>query len=342
MAAPTALVFHPSYADHDNGPGHPERRERVLRARETLKDLDLLRAAPEPAPEEALRRVHTERYLGFLADLDAGGGVIDGDTPFRPGTLAIARRSAGGALLAGDLVLSGKARNSFALLRPPGHHAGRDFGGGFCTLNNAAILAEHLRAKGRKRIFILDWDVHHGNGTQEIYERDPGLLYASTHQWPLYPGTGRMEETGEGEAQGTKLNCPLSPGSTGGDFLHVLREVFLPVAREFRPDFVLVSAGYDAYFLDPLASLRFCVETYGRATALLREFAEETCGGRLAVLLEGGYHLDGIAAAVRATVTGLMGEPEIREPHPPPEQAVAAERSVENLRRQLKPVWGSL
>ncbi|MEM3085528.1 MAG: histone deacetylase [Halobacteria archaeon] len=339
---PTALVTHPAYLDHDTGPGHPERRERLVAARRSLEGLDLLRAEPEPAPAEALRRVHTGRYLDSLEDLDATGGIIDGDTPFPSGTLAIARRSAGGALLAGDLVLSGRAANAFALLRPPGHHAGRDFGGGFCTFNNAALLAEHLRAKGRKRVFILDWDVHHGNGTQEVYERDPGVLYASTHQFPYYPGTGAMEEAGEGEARGTKLNLPLPAGSTGADLLHALREAFLPVAREFRPDFVIVSAGYDAYFLDPLAGLRFCVETYGRATELVRRFAEEACGGRLVVLLEGGYHLEGLAASVRATVTGLQGTPRVAEPHPPPEQGVTAKERVDGLKRMLKPVWGCL
>ncbi len=339
---PTAIVFHPSTLDHNPGPGHPERRERLLAARRALEGLDLLRAEPGPAPAEALRRVHAGSYLEFLEDLDRTGGIIDGDTPFPSGTLAIARRSAGGAILAGDLVLSRKAQNAFALLRPPGHHAGRGFGGGFCTLNNAAVLAEHLRARGKRRIFILDWDVHHGNGTQEIYERDPEVLYASTHQYPFYPGTGAMEEAGEGEARGTKLNLPLAAGSTGADLLHALREVFLPVAREFKPDFVLVSAGYDAYFLDPLAGLRFCVETYGRATQLVRDFAEEACGGRLVLLLEGGYHLEGLAASVRATVTGLMGRPEVAEPHPPPEQAVTAGKRVEELKRLVKSVWGAL
>lgn len=339
---PTALVFHPSYLDHDTGPGHPERRERLRAALGALEGLDLLRAEPREAPGEALRRVHRDRYLDFLGDLDRTGGIIDGDTPFPRGTLAIARRSAGGALLAGDLVLSGKATNAFALLRPPGHHAGREFGGGFCTFNNAAVLAEHLRARGHRRIFVLDWDVHHGNGTQEIYDRDSDLLYASTHQYPFYPGTGAMEEMGQGEAEGTKLNLPLAAGSTGADLLHALEEVFLPVAREFKPDFVIVSAGYDAYFRDPLASLRFCVGTYGRVAALLRGFAGEVCDGRLVALLEGGYHLEGLARSVRATVTGLQGAPEVVEPHPPPEQTVTAGKRVEELKRLVKRVWGDL
>ncbi|MBI4361889.1 MAG: histone deacetylase [Euryarchaeota archaeon] len=336
----TVLVFHPRYLDHDPGRSHPERRERLLATLKVLQPLGLPTLEPGPAQRRQVLHCHTERYVGYLEDLNKTGGIIDSDTHFNPGTLDIALLSAGGAIALGDAVMGGRAENGFALLRPPGHHSGRDFGGGFCTLNNAAVLMEHLRGKyGLKRFLVIDWDVHHGNGTQDIYYEDPSVLYTSTHQWPLYPGTGRMEETGYGPGLGHTLNFPLPPDSTGGDMLHVLQNGFLPVAGEFDPQAVIVSAGYDAYFLDPLASLRFCVETYSEATRMLRDFARLHCHGRLMMLLEGGYHLDGLSRGIEATIEALRGHNRAVEPHKPPEQHVGVQGQMKEFKRQVGPHW---
>jgi acetoin utilization deacetylase AcuC-like enzyme len=201
-------------------------------------------------------------------------------------------------------------------------------------------MIEYLRRKQKiKRAAILDWDVHHGNGTQEIYYKDSSVLYFSVHQFPLYPGTGRMEETGSGEGEGYTVNFPLPPGSSGADFLFFLKEILSPLTRDFNPDIIAVSAGYDAYFMDPLASLNFTIKTYWDATNFVKRIAEEVCGGKLAILWEGGYHLDAISYGSLATISALAGKEEVVEIHNPPVQRIGAERRIQELKKILSPFW---
>jgi len=294
---------------------------------------------PKPASIEDLKLVHTDQYIEKVKLTSSHGGMLTLDTPVRPGTFEIARLSAGGAILAGETVIEGKAKNSFALIRPPGHHAGRDYGGGFCYFNNVAVMIEHLRNKfGMKRFMIVDWDVHHGNGTQDIFYRDPTVLYFSTHQMPLYPGTGYMNEIGEGEGRGYNVNLPLPAGTTGEAYEQILSELVNPLVEEFKPEIIAVSAGQDAYFADPIANLQFTVHTYTKTTRRLMDLAQTICKGRLTMALEGGYNLEAlpeIITGIIATLAELPGS-EASEPYPPPGQKRS--REVEERIRQLKTI----
>ena len=344
----TAIIYHPKYVEHNLGEGHPERPERLRKTMELLRKNvlgDVLLIEPKAASEKDLLRVHTQRYVEYVRDASREGGMIDMDTPVPRGTYEIALLSAGGAILAGEIVMKNEAPNTFAVLRPPGHHSGRDFGGGFCYFNNIAIMIEYLKEKHSiRRAMILDWDVHHGNGTQDIYYEDNSVLYFSTHQSPLYPGTGRMSELGSGAGLGYNINFPLSPGSTGADFLYILKEMFVPLAEEFRPDFIAVSAGYDAYFIDPLASLGFTIQTYADATKIVKKTAEKVCNGRLAVLWEGGYHLDAISYGSLATAAVLAGKDgeAVKEINAPPTQSVSVQPRVAEFRKVLGKYWTSM
>lgn len=330
------VVYHPRYMDHDPGRSHPERRERIKKAVELLSSLGVKTIEPDQATEEDILRVHTREYVDWMKSLSRSGGAIDGDTPVPKGTYEIALLSAGGAIEAGKCILDGGF--SFALIRPPGHHATREIGGGFCYFNNVAVMIEWMRGKGLRKFAVVDWDVHHGNGTQDIYYEDPSVLYLSAHQSPLYPGTGSMEEIGVGDGEGYTVNFPMPPESTGADFLLVLREVFIPLIRQFSPDIIAISCGFDAHFLDPLANLRYTIGTYFNATKELRRVAEEGCR-RIAVLLEGGYNPDVVAYGTMAVISALSdgrGVPEVG--NPPPQEVKSGER-VERLKKILRNYW---
>ena len=308
----TGLVYHPDYIKHDTGLSHPERPERVSRTIQHLGEAGLLDNPkialfePSPATVEDLKLVHATQYIEKVKQISSRGGMLTPDTPLCPETYEIARLSAGGALLAGELTVAGEARNSFALIRPPGHHAGRDYGGGFCCFNNIAIMIEHLRNSFRMRRFmIIDLDVHHGNGTQDIFYSDPTVLYFSTHQMPLYPGTGYMEEIGEGEGKGYNVNLPLPAGTTGEDYNTILTELVIPLAEAFRPEMIGVSSGFDAYFADPIANLEFTVHTYISVTGELMNLADRVCKGRLALVLEGGYDLEALPNIIGGVISTL-------------------------------------
>ena len=344
------VVFSERYLEYDLGFGHPERPQRLRSALRVLEPYfdrpEVVLLEPFMASEEDLLRVHASSYVKMIRGMSVHGtAYLTADTPVPKGVYEIARLSAGGAIKAGDAVAKGEVDRAFALIRPPGHHAGRDYGGGFCYFNNIAIMIEYLRSvHGFKRFAILDWDVHHGNGTQDIYYEDPTVLYFSTHQYPLYPGTGMLDEIGRGEGEGYNVDVPLPPGSTGADFLYVVNQLFAPIVREFRPDAICVSAGYDAYFRDPLASLRFAIRTYAEAGRLVASLADELCGGRVVVVLEGGYDLDGVSKGVLATVLALAGLDGVEEPYRPPEQKlsdVVVER-VSRLKKILSKYWGGL
>ncbi|WP_442754828.1 histone deacetylase family protein [Methylocystis sp. JAN1] len=306
----TLLFTHASGLDHEMGPGHPERPDRlraIERGLEAERFQSLARVTAPRAPLEALLRVHPQAYLSALeqAQPREGYAALDSDTVMCPKTLEAIWRAAGGAVAAVDEVMTGAADTAFVAARPPGHHAGARNPMGFCFVNNVAVAARHAQAvHGAERVAIVDFDVHHGNGTQEVFWSDGGVMFCSTHQAPFYPGTGGYNETGEHD---TIVNAPLLAGSTGDAFLEALIDRILPRLRDFGPDLILVSAGFDAHERDPLGGLRLTERDFAEATKRLMDVADRKCRGRIVSLLEGGYDLEGLSRSVSAHVQALMG-----------------------------------
>jgi acetoin utilization deacetylase AcuC-like enzyme len=304
----TLLLHHPSFANHQTSAGHPERPDRYRAVEAVLgqKEFDdLVRERAEVADLDTTRYVHTDRYVDALeaARPNSGYVYLDGDTMMEPSTWEVVLRGVGGTLQAIDKVLDGEVQNAFVACRPPGHHAESERAMGFCLFNNIGIGARHAQKKhGLKRVAIVDFDVHHGNGTQEIFYSDPSVLYASTHQMPLYPGTGAARETGVGNI----FNAPLSPGDGGDKLRAAFNEKILPALDTFKPELIIVSAGFDAHERDPLASLRMQAEDFAWVTQELLKSAQKNCEGRLVSVLEGGYDLQGLSDSVSAHVQELM------------------------------------
>jgi len=263
---------------------------------------------PEPlAPEDTLT-VHSEAHLeNVRRSCESAPRAIDGDTSVSAGSWDAALRAAGGIVQACERVREREWSRAFCAVRPPGHHAERERAMGFCLFNNVALAAARLRSAGIERVAIVDWDVHHGNGTQHLFETDPSVFYASLHQWPLYPGTGALEERGRGDGEGATLNCPLPAGAGDADWLRAFETRVLPALDDFRPGFVLVSAGFDAHRLDPLAGTSLTIEAYREMTRALLRVADEHAGGRFVSVLEGGYHLEALADCVETHVGELAG-----------------------------------
>ncbi len=310
----TGFVYHPACVGHDTGRAHPETPQRLRAARARLDASGLARELdellPRPATRAELERVHDAAHLDAVeARCARGPCALDGDTRVGQASWEAARLAAGGVLEAVERVESGVWRNAFVAVRPPGHHAERARAMGFCLVNNVAVAAAALRARGRERVAIVDWDVHHGNGTQHLFERDPSVFYASLHQWPLYPGTGAAHERGLGAGLGATLNCPMEAGSGDADWIGTLETDVLPALEAFDPDFLLVSAGFDAHARDPLAGVRLSEEGFRTMTRRMVELAAERCGGRLVSVLEGGYDLEALAACVHVHVEELRGAP---------------------------------
>ncbi len=306
----TMLLHHPAALGHATPAGHPERADRIRAVQQALAAEPfaalLRRPAPEASPEQ-LALAHPADWVEALIGASPAEGLvrIDQDTVMSPGTLEAARRGAGGAVAAVDAVMTGEAANAFVLMRPPGHHAERTRAMGFCFFNNAAVAARHAQARhGAERVAIVDFDVHHGNGTQDIFWDDASVLYASTHEWPLYPGTGAASERGDHD---TIVNAPLPSGADGAAFRAAMEARILPRVDAFRPDLVVISAGFDAHRLDPLASLRLDETDFAWATERLMALADRHAGGRVVSVLEGGYDLRALAASAAAHVTALMG-----------------------------------
>jgi acetoin utilization deacetylase AcuC-like enzyme len=305
-----AVVYDDTFLLHDY-PGHPETAARLRAITDRLATDPALRGLPaSPAPDadvDALRAVHTDRHiLGIEQAARGGGGWLDGDTYCTPRSYEVALRAAGAAMRVTEMVMGGESRSAFALVRPPGHHATPSQAMGFCLFNNAAVAARSAqRLHGAAKVAIVDIDVHHGNGTQDVFYDDASVLYCSLHQWPLYPGTGRAAETGTARAEGTTVNVPLPPGTDGERWMSAFETRVAPALVAHRPDLIVVSAGYDGHVADPLAELRLSTETYAEVASRLAAVAGEVCGGLTVWVLEGGYDLDALAASVGATLQSL-------------------------------------
>jgi acetoin utilization deacetylase AcuC-like enzyme len=305
----TAIVRDDAFAGHDTGmhPENPGRYRAILAALGDAGMLDEGRDLPhEPAGDEAILRVHTADHLELLRVItERGGGWVDADTMVASDSLDAARRAAGAAIAAVDAVLDGRRRHAFALGRPPGHHATPNQAMGFCLLNSIAIAAAHARHRGVARVAIVDWDVHHGNGTQDIFYKDGDVRYASIHQSPLYPGTGFPNETGSGAGAGATRNCPLPPGTGDAEWLEAFDSRIAPFIEEGRPDLILLSAGYDAHRDDPIGGCHVTDDGFAALVARTRDLAGRLCDGRLAIVLEGGYDPDALGRCVIRTVCAL-------------------------------------
>jgi acetoin utilization deacetylase AcuC-like enzyme len=306
---PTLFVTHPACLDHLTPLGHPERPDRLRAIEQALAGeafAGLTRAQAPSAPVDTIALCHPMEHIERIRAATPQQGMvrIDADTSLSPGSFEAALRGAGGALHAVDEVIAGRADNAFVAVRPPGHHAETTRAMGFCVFNNAAIAARHAQDHhGLERIAIVDFDVHHGNGSQEIFWADPTVMYCSTHEMPLYPGTGAPDERGEHD---TVVNAPLRAGDGGKEFRAAMEGVILPRLQAFGPDLIVISAGFDAHMRDPLANLNFKEADFGWATRRIMEVADATAQGRIVSVLEGGYDLEGLAQSAAAHVAALM------------------------------------
>jgi acetoin utilization deacetylase AcuC-like enzyme len=313
-----AVVASPRFADHLTPPGHPDRVERhvvmqVVAAE--FRERGGVVLEPRAASDDELARVHDADYIGLIRETAGRATALDPDTFTSPDTCDVACLAAGAVLTAVDHVLDGAAGSrALALVRPPGHHAERDRAMGFCLFNNVAVAAAHARARGLERVAIVDYDVHHGNGTQWSFYGDPSVLFVSSHQYPYYPGTGGADEIGTGAGTGFTVNLPLAAGATDADYERAYDAIAWPILRAFSPQLILVSAGFDAYKDDPLAGMRLEAACFGRLTARIVAIAGECCDGRVVVTTEGGYHLKGIADSLRGVIAALEGEEPIASP----------------------------
>jgi acetoin utilization deacetylase AcuC-like enzyme len=301
---------HPASLHHDTGHGHPERPDRIRAIEGELESRDWLGWEPVEAlaaTDEQLLRVHPADYVQRVRSMSARGAAFDMDTPTSPGSYEAALRSAGGACALAEALLRGGERTGFSALRPPGHHADTETAMGFCLFANVAIAARHaLDALGAERVLVLDWDVHHGNGTNAIFHDSREVLFVSIHQYPFWPGTGPLDDVGSGDAEGYSINLPV-PGGTGEPtFLSLIEHVVMPVARQYEPDLILISAGYDAHVEDPLGGLRLATSSFAGMASRMRALGAEL-GAPVGAVLEGGYDLSALADSVAETIAALTG-----------------------------------
>ncbi len=306
------LIHSDRFAEHQTPPGHPERSERAevfdaVAARWRKKGVEVV--APRAATREQLTRVHDPEYVVRMSETTGRATALDPDTYTSPDSYEIALLAAGAAVDAVERVLGGSHRAAVAMVRPPGHHAERDRAMGFCLFNNVAVAAAHARGLGAAKVAVVDYDVHHGNGTQHIFEADRHVLYVSTHQYPYYPGTGAADEVGRDPGRGFTVNVPLEAGAVDEDYQTVFAHIVVPVLRQFEPDLVIVSAGFDAHADDPLGGMRLTTGAFAAMTADLRSVAEECCLGRIVAVTEGGYNLEALGTSLDASIAVLNGPP---------------------------------
>ena len=335
------LVYDPIYLEHDTG-HHVEKGQRLVAIMGQLEQTklmgQLIPLTPRAASVEELSTVHSMGFISYIqAFAERGGGWLDADTVVSPASYDAALYAAGGAIKAVDGVLSGEVESAFALVRPPGHHALRWEAMGFCLFNNIAIAAKHaLNSYGLERILIVDFDVHHGNGTQDAFYHDPGVLYFSTHQYPFYPGSGHFDETGAGPGEGYTVNVPLPAWCGDSEYLQVFEQILDPVARRFSPQLIMVSAGYDAHWSDNISLMQLSVTGFAQMVDIIKKLAQELCQGRIVLTLEGGYNLPALASSVAATFDVLLGN-EIADPLGQPPQA-GPPRSIDRLLEAIKEI----
>lgn len=338
----SAVVVDREFLKHEPGDFHPERPERILALLDVAKELDSESfeiLPPRAAEREEIEACHSSEYIDLLeATSKTNRYVLDGDTITSRDSFGTALLAVGGFLNLLDAIASGGFRNGFALVRPPGHHALKDQAMGFCLFNTIAIGAHHLKRRyGTKRIFIMDWDVHHGNGTQDAFYSDSSVLYLSTHQYPFYPGSGGIDEAGAGEGEGYTVNIPLPAGCGNEEYLRVFKEIVVPIGEKFAPDWILVSAGFDPHRRDPLGGMDVTEEGFRVMAALLLGLAEEYAGGKIAFLLEGGYDLTALKNSAVA-VFEEMKEGEKNE-KPPPKGGEAVQPLVRKVLEFQQRFW---
>ena len=345
---PADIVRDDIFIEHRTDRHHPESPERLVRIYGMLDGWspakDILEVPTRKAEREELERIHTSHHIDTVANTaNMESFHLDGDTPTSPRSYEAALVAAGSSIELVDYVLDGKISSGFALVRPPGHHAESDRAMGFCLFNNIAVAAAHARdAHDLERILIVDWDLHHGNGTQHSFYGDKKVLYSSTHQYPYYPGTGHYQETGQGEGQGYTVNFPLPPGQGDDEYLAIFQEIIEPLAARYKPQLVLVSAGYDTYIDDPLGHMNVTTDGYGKLTAVLKRIAQAHCNGKLVFFLEGGYNIDGLVQGVRRVLEVSMGkvDPDI------PDTATGLDQRfigyLDMIKETLRPYWDSL
>jgi len=304
------LIHSDRFIEHRTPSGHPERIERgevMQRVAEAWTQRGQIVQPARPATRDELRRVHGDEYLASIDEAAGRAVSLDPDTHTSPESRDVALLAAGAAIGGVEAIVQSRATRVLALVRPPGHHAERDRAMGFCLYNSVAAAAAHALSLGLGRVAIVDYDVHHGNGTQWMFYEDPRVLYVSTHQYPFYPGTGAAEDVGRERGAGFTLNVPLEAGSTDGDYAEVFKALVIPVIDQFRPDLLLISAGYDAHERDPLARMRMSTDGYAHLTQVLCDAADRHCHGRVVAVTEGGYDLDALRACLESTIVVLNG-----------------------------------
>ncbi|OGL43007.1 MAG: histone deacetylase [Candidatus Schekmanbacteria bacterium GWA2_38_11] len=309
----TGFIYHEDYLKHDTGPGHPERPERLKAIVRVLEESSLLskltRIEPAKSELEWIREIHTQDYIDHVSDSCKRGDIFldSGDTGICPDSYGVAMLAAGGCLKAADAVMAGVVDNAFCAVRPPGHHAEKEEAMGFCIFNNIAILARYLQKRyGLGKILVIDWDIHHGNGTQNTFYADSSVFYFSIHQFPHYPGTGRESEKGSGDGTGFTLNVPVGIGAGDEDYIRVFNEILKPASLGYNPDFILISAGFDAHSSDPLSGTLLTEKGFETMTKIAKDIAAQCCKGRLISVLEGGYDINALARSVNVHISALM------------------------------------
>lgn len=341
--AHVGLIRDKVYTEHMTSDYHPEHPRRLSAIHAMLEEDDMQGRFrimdPREATEEEIQRVHTASYFQKIeATRGCGHTQLDPDTHVSSETYRVAKLAAGSLCVLVDAVFSGQIQNGFALIRPPGHHAEADRGMGFCIYNNVAIAARYAQEKGlAEKVLIVDWDLHHGNGTQNTFASDPTVLYFSTHQFPFYPGTGRAEETGRVSGAGYTVNVPLPGGQGATDYLKIYEEILEPIADRFKPDLLLVSAGFDIYCQDPLGSMRVTETGFSDMTRSLMKISDALCKGRILMTLEGGYHVEGQARSIKNVLNTLSGHSTESSDSDPASQTV--ERILAHVRSTQQAYW---